>query len=236
MNKIKTIKHSAIGELISEHIELTVDNIPLVFIYKPIACHNYNKIVIGNKEINIASIDTILSFYLVFLYANMPYYNKNKLGCMAKFLFEIQQKNRIEQRGILKRFSIDCYGKQDTLDVIRSEKAEKYSELSSHRNSREYEMWFLKYIPDKNNNISVFSKSIINNYKKEAKIIDNISKQQVNQDTREQNEQQDQQTTLLKMKNTVSKHKKRKTNKKSNNISNFMKLFREKRNNQTRKM
>jgi hypothetical protein len=231
INKIKTTKHSAIGELISEHIELSVDNIPLVFIYKPIACHNYNKIVIGNKEINIASIDTILSFYLVFLYADMPYYNKNKLGCMAKFLFEIQQKNRIEQRGILKRFSIDCYGKQHTIDVVRSEKAEKYSELSSHRNSREYEMWFLKYIPDKNNNISVFSKSIINNYKKEAKKIDNISNQQLDQDLH-----LDKYNTLLKIKNTVSKHKKRKTNKKKSNISKFMKLFRAKRNNLTKKI
>jgi hypothetical protein len=231
INKIKTINHSAIGELISEHIELTVDNIPLVFIYKPIACHNYNKIVIGNKEINIASIDTILSFYLVFLYANMPYYNKNKLGCMAKFLFEIQQKNRIEQRGILKRFSIDCYGKQSTLDVIRSEKAEKYRELGANRNSREYEMWFLKYIPDKNNNSSVFSKSIINNYKKEAEIIDYNSKQQI-----EQEQQDDKYNTLLKMKNTISKHKKRKTNKKTTNASNFMKLFRARRNNQTKKI
>jgi hypothetical protein len=229
INKIKTIKHSAIGELISEHIEVNVDNVPLVIIYKPIACHNYNKIIIGNKEINIASIDTILSFYLVFLYADMPFYNKNKLGCIAKFLFEIQQKNRIEQRGLLKRFSIDCYGKQQTLDVIRSEKAEKYRELSSHRNSRDYEMWFLKYIPDKINNISVFSKSIINNYKKEAKKIDNISKKQIDED-------QDQYNTLLSIKNTVSKHKKRKTSKKTSSISSFMKKFRERRNNLTKKI
>lgn len=236
IDKIKTVKHSAIGELIPEHIELTVDNIPIVIIYKPIACHNYNKIVFGNKEINIASIDTILSFYLVFLYTDMPYYNKNKLGCIAKFLFEIQQKNRIEQRGLLKRFSIACYGKQPTLDFVRSEKAEKYRELSSHRNSRDYEMWFLKYIPDKINNNSVFSKSIVNNYKKEAKIIDDVSKQQEEDLDQNLYQDKDKYNTLLKIKNIVSKHKRRKTNKKSSNISNFMKLFRAKRNNQTRKI
>jgi hypothetical protein len=230
IHKIKTIKHSAIGELISEHIELLVDNISLAFIYKPIACHNYNKIIIGNKEINIASIDTILSFYLVFLYADMPYYDKDKLGCMAKFLFEIQQKNRIEQRGILKRFSIDCYGKQPTLDVIRSEKAEKYKELSNNRNSRDYEMWFLKYIPDKIYNISAFSKSIINNYKKEARVIEKETKQQESDQ-----QEHDKYNTLLKIKSTISKDKKRKTSKKTSGISNFMNLFRTKRNNQTKK-
>jgi hypothetical protein len=231
INKIKSIKHSAIGELISEHIELTVDNKPLAFIYKPVACHNYNKIIIGNKEINIASIDTILSFYLVFLYSDMPYYNKDKLGCMAKFVFEIQQKNRIEQRGILKRFSLDCYGKQSTLDVIRSEKAEKYRELGSNRNSREYEMWFLKYVPDKNNNISVFSKSIVNNYKKEAKIIDKISEQQIEQQYSEK--ENDKYSSLLSIKKTGSK---RKTIKNRSNDSKFMKLFRAKRSKQTKKI
>lgn len=242
INKIKTVKHSAIGELISEHIEITVDNITLAFIYKPIACHNYNKIIIGNKEINIATIDTILSFYLVFLYADMPYYNKDKLGCIAKFLFEIQQKNRIEQRGLLKRFSVDCYGKQPTLDVIRSEKAEKYRELSNNRNSKDYEMWFLKYVPDKYHNRSNYSKSIINNYKKQAKIIDSktrresqsasqLESQSANQHE-SQPESQRETETLLKSKHNI---KKRKTIKKSSNISNFMKLFREKRNNQTRK-
>jgi len=233
INKIKTINHSAIGELIPEHIEVLVDNTPLVFIYKPIACHNYNKIIIGNKEINIASIDTILSFYLVFLYADMQYYNKDKLGCIAKLLFEIQQKNRIEQRGILKRFSIDCYGKQPTLDAIRSEKAEKYKELSNNRNSRDYEMWFLKYIPDRIQNRSNYSKSIINNYKKKADIIDSKTKKESKQNSSKESEET-KYDNLLKTKNTVNK--KRKTNKKTSNRSNFMKLFREKRNKTVKNM
>jgi hypothetical protein len=236
-NKIKTTKFSEIGELISEHIEIYVDNAPLVVIFKPIACHNYNKIIMGNREINIATIDTILSFYLVFLYTNMPFYNKDKLGCMAKFLFEIQQKNRIEQRGLLKRFSMSCYGKQLTKDAIRSEKAEKYKELSNNRNSREYEMWFLKYIPDKINNKSIFSKSILNNYKKEVKIIDKKSnKEEQEQKQKEEQEDKNKNNTLLKMKNTVSEYKKRKTNKKTSSISSFMKKFRERRNNMTKKI
>jgi hypothetical protein len=66
---------------------------------------------------------------------------------MAQFLFEIEQKNRLEQKGLLKRFSIECYGKQPTLEEMRAEKSEKFKELKNKRNTKEYEMWFLKYVP-----------------------------------------------------------------------------------------
>jgi hypothetical protein len=66
---------------------------------------------------------------------------------MAKFLFEVENRNRLEQKGLLKRFSLTCIGKQLTLEDMRSEKAEKFKELSKQRNTREYEMWFLRYIP-----------------------------------------------------------------------------------------
>jgi hypothetical protein len=119
----------------------------LALIYKPIACHSYNKIQINNQEINIATIDTILTFYLAFLYTDMHYYDKDRLLCMAKFLFDVQHKNRLEQRGLLRRFTVKCFGKQDTLEEVRALKAKKYKELRHERGSLEYEMWFMKYAP-----------------------------------------------------------------------------------------
>jgi hypothetical protein len=143
-----TVKHyEAIGDIIPYHVGVEVDGKNIVFVYKPIACHSYNRLTINNKEINIATIDTILTFYLSFWYANMEYYNKDRLLCMAKYLYEIEAHNRLAQKGLLKRFSIDCYGKQQTMEEIRSEKAEKYRELVRNRKSKEYEMWFLKYSP-----------------------------------------------------------------------------------------
>jgi hypothetical protein len=71
---------------------------------------------------------------------------------MAKFLFEVEHKNRLEQRGLLKRFTIDCYGKQESLEEMRAEKAEKFKELKNKRNSKEFQMWFLKYIPAESKN------------------------------------------------------------------------------------
>jgi hypothetical protein len=66
---------------------------------------------------------------------------------MAKFLFEVEEKNRLQQKGLLKRFSIQCYGKQPILEDIRAEKAEKYEELKGDRSSKEFNEWFFKYIP-----------------------------------------------------------------------------------------
>lgn len=148
---IKTVMHSGIGELLPEHIEIIVGNDTIAFIYKPIACHSYNLIKLENREIKIATIDTMLSFYFAFYYTKRTYYFKDRILCMAMFLFDVEQENRLEQKGILKRFSLDCYGKQATLETIRSEKVEKYKELKDKRNTREYEEWFLKYTPGQKN-------------------------------------------------------------------------------------
>jgi hypothetical protein len=148
--KCKEIKHEAIGELIPERIEILFEKETVAFIYKPIACHNYNTITIADKEINVATIDTMLSFYLAFIYADLPYFNKDRILCMAEYLFDVEQQNRLEQKGLLKRFSISCYGKQSRLEDIRAEKTKKYKELAEKRDTYEYEMWFLKYIPENN--------------------------------------------------------------------------------------
>ena len=144
---VRTIFHSAIGEIIPENVEITVDGETMAFIYQPVACHNYNKIRVGQSEINVATIDTMLSFYLAFLYADKPYFNKDRILCMAKFLFDVQEKNRLEQKGVLKRFSTTCYGKQPTLESMRAEKTAKFAELAGKKGTPEYEMWFMKYSP-----------------------------------------------------------------------------------------
>jgi hypothetical protein len=148
---IQLIKHEGIGELIAPHYEIKVKinkiEETVAFIYKPLACHSYNIIKKGKKTVRVATIDTMLSFYFAFFYSDRDYYDENRILCMAQYLFDVQQKNRLQQKGLLKRFSINCYGKQDTLEEMRNTKAEKYKELKNKRNSKEYESWFLRYVP-----------------------------------------------------------------------------------------
>jgi len=148
---INIIKHTGIGELIAPHYEVKVkiNNIEetVAFIYKPLACHSYNSIKKGNKTIRVATIDTMLSFYFAFFYSEREYYDENRILCMAQYLFDVQQKNRLEQKGLLRRFSINCYGKQETREDMRNIKSKKYKELKEQAGTKEYESWFLRYIP-----------------------------------------------------------------------------------------
>lgn len=153
---VKFTKHAGVGEVISEHYDIRIGDEVIAFLYKPLACHSYNTIRIhgdggsggsGGDNIRIATIDTMLSFYLAFIYADRVYYDTNRILCMSQFLFDVQRHNRLKQTGLLKRFSINCYGEQPTLESMRFEKTKKYEELKGKRNSREFEEWFLRYIP-----------------------------------------------------------------------------------------
>jgi hypothetical protein len=144
---VKVKMHEGIGEIISAHYEITVGKDTVAFIYEPMACHSYNTINIKGTNVKVATIDTMLSFYLAFLYAQKPYYDVDKILCMAEYLFKVQSKNRLSQKGLLRRFSINCYGKQHTKEDILGEKAKKFEELKDKKNSREYLEWFFKYLP-----------------------------------------------------------------------------------------
>lgn len=150
IKNVKILKRFAVGEIVPEHYEVKVGNDSIVFIYKPIGCHSYNVIKHKGQSVKIATIDTMLSFYLAFLYTNRPYYTEfsDRILCMSKFLFEVQQKNRLEQKGVLRRFSISCYGHQDSIEELRAEKAEKFKELKNKKGTKEYDEWFLNYRPE----------------------------------------------------------------------------------------
>jgi hypothetical protein len=147
IKNVQIIKKDGVGEVIAPHYEIRIEEETVAFIYQPLACHSYNTIKIGKKIIKVATIDTMLSFYLAFIYAGREYYDVNRILCMSQYLFDVQQKNRLEQKGLLRRFSINCYGKQHTLEEIRVEKSEKFEELKNKKNTKEYEEYFLRYVP-----------------------------------------------------------------------------------------
>lgn len=143
---VKIIEHDAIGEIVPRHYQVIIFNTETIcFIFEPIACHSYNKVQIYGNRVNIATIDTMLSLYLAFIYTGKPYFYKERILCMAQYLFEVEQTNRLEQKGVLKRFTMNCVGKQETLLEIREKKAQKFRSLK--KGTVEYNEWFLKYNP-----------------------------------------------------------------------------------------
>ena len=149
---VKIIKRPGLGEVIAPNYEIKVGKDTVAFIYEPLACHSYNIVKDQGYDVKIATIDTMLSFWLAFLYANRPYYDKDRILCMSKYLFDVQEKNRLAQKGLLRRFSINCMGHQETVEEMRAEKAEKYNELKDKKKDVEYEEWFLRYRPTEQKN------------------------------------------------------------------------------------
>lgn len=160
-SKITVNAHKAVGEIIAEHYEICVDGHSVAFIYKTLSCHSYNTLnitryVTSNKnvkrkemiKVNVATIDTMIAFYLAFYYTDRPYYYQERILCMTKLIFDVEEVNRLSQSGLLKRFSKTCYGTHKTMNDIRIEKTEKFKELNKNKKSQEYEKWFLKYTPN----------------------------------------------------------------------------------------
>jgi len=155
---IKIINVDKIGELIPKHYKILIDDICYANIYQSDACYSYNKIKVGKKIVNIGTIFTILNFYLIFLFAGESDYDKNRILCTSYILQNIYLRNRLKNTGILKVFTIQCQGEQETLEDILIEKRDKFKELK--KTSKEYEKWFLKYIPkDNSKNIKTKKKT-----------------------------------------------------------------------------
>jgi len=140
-------KKKGVGEVIAAHYEVRIGRETIIFMYEPLACHSYNVLRLNKKNVRIATIDTMLSFYLAFMFVDREYYMKNRILCMCEYLFKTQKRNKLKQKGLLKRFSIDCYGEQLTIEKMRAEKTEMFHKLKNDRKSDKFEWWFLRYIP-----------------------------------------------------------------------------------------
>jgi hypothetical protein len=147
VKNVKIYKKPGADEMIAPHYEIAVGNQSVCFIYEPLGCHSYNTLRVKNDTVKIATIDTMINLYLAFLYADRPYYEKDRILCMAQYLFAVQSKNRLVNKGLLKRFTSECYGTETTLQTIREKRAEKFIELKPKRGTKEYDEYFLRYSP-----------------------------------------------------------------------------------------
>lgn len=143
--KVRIESHAAIGDMISKHYEIMLGKDTVAFIYGTTGCHSYNVVERNGNEIRVATIDTLLSFYLAFLYVDREYMNKDRILCMSSVLFQVQHKTMNEQKGVLKRFSLSCYGEQDDLPETRRKKTIMRGKLK--RGTSQWDNWFLDYRP-----------------------------------------------------------------------------------------
>jgi hypothetical protein len=140
IDHIKTI-----GELIPEHYTITINNRIYAYIFQTEACYTYNSLKIKGKNVNIATIFTMMSLYLTFIYNDNKNYNHDRILCTAEMLNSIYLKNRSSRKGILRNYTINCMGEQETLEDILSRKTEIYKNIK--KGDSKYDRYFLRYIP-----------------------------------------------------------------------------------------
>lgn len=180
LKNVSVTLHKNLDEIIPTHYEIKINKDSIAFIYQTIACYSYNVINIGDKKAKIATIDTMLSLYLAFIYAKRNYYDEKRILCMANFLFKIQQKNRLSQKGPLRRFTVQCYGEQPTRESMKAEKSEKFEELRDKRDTKEYDEWFLNYKPvAQQNNDKIQVTKLKKKTKKNKKVVNRSIKHNI---------------------------------------------------------
>ena len=159
---VKIIENPALGKYIPRNFQIVLfEKDTVCFIHETTACHSYNTISKGGKKIKVATIDTILSLYLAFIYSGKDYIYRERILCISQYLFEVEQENRLEQTGILKRFTMDCIGKQKTLIDILEEKSAKFESLKNRKTSLEYNSWFFKYNPAKDKRPRILDDNLV---------------------------------------------------------------------------
>jgi hypothetical protein len=144
---VTTVAREEVGEIIPECHEVRVNGRAVAFIYKPEACRGYNELPYGDGTIRVATIDTMMTFFLAFFYTNTDAAFRQRVLCMAKQLFDLSV-SRIHDSGAMKRFAVKCYGPRTGLNDIRIMKSAKYKDLKARGvTGAEFDDWFLKYTP-----------------------------------------------------------------------------------------
>jgi hypothetical protein len=146
--KIEIKEYEAYGELLPSHVDIldSRTRFLLVRMYETTACHSYHK---TNEGLLVASIPTLLQFFLAMLYAPEHFLEdipEERVICAAQHLVELANEKSHHRRYKLLT-PITCIGKQKSLIDMRVEKSELYEKLSKNRSSPEYLQYFFTYTP-----------------------------------------------------------------------------------------
>jgi hypothetical protein len=144
---VTTKDYPAYGELMPPHTDIDdpKTKLTLVRVYETDACHSYH---VAPNGLHIASIPTLLQFFLAVLYAPEHYREKfpeERFLCVAEHLMNLANNNSSRRYKLLT--PITCLGKQKTMIDMRSEKSELYTKLSKDKTSREFLEYFFNYTP-----------------------------------------------------------------------------------------
>ena len=145
--KVKTKEIEPYAELFPAHTDIVEPKGSklIVRVYETTACHSYHK---ASNGLMIASIPTLLQFFLSTLYADKHFLQdipEQRIICVAQQLVDMSN-NELHRRYKLLT-PITCLGKQKGLLDMRVDKSELYEKLSQNKSSPEFLEYFFTYVP-----------------------------------------------------------------------------------------
>ena len=111
-------------------------------VFETAACHSYHPMKNGVK---VASIPTLLQFFLAYLYAGATEDDITHLLCVAQRLVDLAHSKEKRRYALLT--PVDCLGHQETLTGLRKHKAVLYEKYSKDKSSANFLKYFFTYNP-----------------------------------------------------------------------------------------
>jgi hypothetical protein len=145
--RVKVKEFEPYGELFPSHTDIvdSKSNKLIVRVYETSACHSYHR---ASNGLMIASIPTLLQFFLSALYADKHFLQdmpEQRFICVAQQLVEMANDNVKKRYKLLT--PITCLGKQKGLLDMKLDKSQLYEKLSQNKSSPEFLEYFFTYIP-----------------------------------------------------------------------------------------
>jgi hypothetical protein len=130
-------------DIMPQYVDIANDEGKIILrMHETVACHSYHEMKSG---IRVASIPTLLQYFLAYLYAGATEGDITHLLCVAQRLVDLAHSKEKRRYELLT--PTDCLGTQETLTDIRKQKAVLYEKLSKNKGSVDFLKFFFTYNP-----------------------------------------------------------------------------------------
>jgi hypothetical protein len=130
-------------DIMPQFVDIANDEGKIILrMHETTACHSYHQMANG---IQVASIPTLLQYFLAYLYAGATEGDITHLLCVAQRLVDLAHTRGKRRYAILT--PSNCLGTQETLTEIRKKKAVLYEKLSRDKGSIDFLKFFFTYNP-----------------------------------------------------------------------------------------
>ena len=141
--KDRDFRKSPGTDIMPQFVDIANDEGKIILrMHETTACHSYHQM---NNGIQVASIPTLLQYFLAYLYAGATEDDLTHILCVAQRLVDLAHTKGKRRYAILTPSS--CLGTQETLTEIRKKKAVLYEKLSRDKGSVDFLKFFFTYNP-----------------------------------------------------------------------------------------